>query len=208
MTDYDVIIVGAGPSGTIAGLTLAKQGLKVLIIEKTNFPRRKICGGGLTQRAFAQIPFEVSPVIHSSVNWGYLLSRGHVVTTIHQEQPIAYLIDRPIFDQYLLKEAQETGVECLMGKRITDIDYGHGKIVVSKEQEHFTCDYLVGADGVHSVVAKSAGLIPNRKTSLAIEARLKLPANPKQKWIDGISFDFGTVFGGYGWKLRKVFLRF
>ena len=48
--DADVIIAGAGPAGSIAAYELATQGIKVLILEKSNFPRYKVCGGGLTHK--------------------------------------------------------------------------------------------------------------------------------------------------------------
>ena len=48
---YDVVIVGAGPSGSTTAYYLAKQGYNVLLVDKFNFPRDKTCGDGLTPRA-------------------------------------------------------------------------------------------------------------------------------------------------------------
>jgi flavin-dependent dehydrogenase len=45
---HDVLIVGAGPSGSTLGYLLAEKGLDVLIIDKAFFPRSKLCGGALT----------------------------------------------------------------------------------------------------------------------------------------------------------------
>src|SRR5215510_6553611 len=47
----DVLVVGAGPAGSSAALRLAQAGLDVLLLEKTRFPREKVCGDGLTPRA-------------------------------------------------------------------------------------------------------------------------------------------------------------
>src|ERR1700749_4234898 len=49
--DADVIVVGAGPSGATTAYYLAQAGLNVLVIEKSKFPRDKVCGDGLTPRA-------------------------------------------------------------------------------------------------------------------------------------------------------------
>ena len=49
--DADVIVVGAGPGGSATAYHLAKHGAKVLLLEKTEFPREKVCGDGLTPRA-------------------------------------------------------------------------------------------------------------------------------------------------------------
>src|SRR5947199_7971038 len=52
---YDVLVVGGGPSGAEAAYWLAKQGRRVLVVEKKRFPREKTCGDGLTPRAVRQL---------------------------------------------------------------------------------------------------------------------------------------------------------
>ncbi len=49
--NYDVIIIGAGPGGSTAAYYLAHAGLKVLLLDKADFPRDKTCGDGLTPHA-------------------------------------------------------------------------------------------------------------------------------------------------------------
>lgn len=49
--DYDVIVVGAGPSGSSVAHTLAKNGFRVCLVDKQTFPRHKLCGGLLTLRS-------------------------------------------------------------------------------------------------------------------------------------------------------------
>ncbi len=53
--DADVIVVGAGPAGSTAAHHLARHGVQVLLLEKSDFPREKVCGDGLTPRAVKQL---------------------------------------------------------------------------------------------------------------------------------------------------------
>src|SRR5258708_26451233 len=69
----DVIVVGAGPAGSATAYHLAQAGLDVLLLEKTEFPREKICGDGLTPRAVTQL---VRMGIDTSPNAGWLHNKG------------------------------------------------------------------------------------------------------------------------------------
>jgi len=203
MNIYDVIIVGAGPSGAMAGFHLAQSGMNVLLLDKASFPRRKVCGGGLTHRAIKEIPFDISPVIHHKVNWGYVGFRGSKIGRIQSNSPIAYLIDRATFDAFLLQKALDQGADCLQDQRVTHITETSQNIKVQTRDKAFQCRYLIGADGVNSLTASQLGLMTDRKTSLAYEARLSLPEQSLPPLIQSITFDFGTLLCGYGWIFPK-----
>jgi flavin-dependent dehydrogenase len=55
--DFDVIVVGAGPSGTAGACQLARSGYRVLMLDKASFPRVKPCGGGITIKALDLLPY-------------------------------------------------------------------------------------------------------------------------------------------------------
>lgn len=203
MKEYQVLIIGAGPAGSIAGYHLAKKGMDVCLIDKSRFPRRKVCGGGLTQHALAELPFDVSPVIHQAVDWGQVMFKGRLVKTIHGDQPIAYTIDRSSFDALLLEKAVERGAEFIPGERVISIDQGGKGIIVETNHDQYRCQYLIGADGVHSVVAQQAGLMQKRTTSLAYEALVSFLPNMMGTEVQSVTFDFGTILSGYGWVFPK-----
>ena len=71
--DADVIVVGAGPSGSSAAYWLASAGLDVLMLEKTTFPREKVCGDGLTPRGTRAL---VEMGVDVSEQAGWLHNRG------------------------------------------------------------------------------------------------------------------------------------
>lgn len=175
----------------------------MLLIEKTTFPRRKACGGGLTRRAYAELPFDISPVIHSRVDWGYIGFRGRKVAAIQADGPIAYLIDRPSFDTFLLQKAIIQGVIVVHNQAVSDLQTINGQVQVIADGAKYHSQFVIGADGVYSLVNRKCGLIPKRLTSLSYEAHLSLPVGEYDPLIESVTFDFGTILGGYGWIFPK-----
>ncbi|MCZ6706449.1 MAG: FAD-dependent oxidoreductase, partial [Chloroflexi bacterium] len=62
MSDFDVVVVGAGPAGSTAARELAAQSARVLLIDRAVFPRDKPCGGGVLLSATTDLPFSLAPV--------------------------------------------------------------------------------------------------------------------------------------------------
>jgi len=203
MKEYQVLIIGAGPAGAMAGYHLAKGGVDVCLVDKSHFPRRKVCGGGLTKHALDELPFDASPVIHQAVDWGQVRFRGRLVKTIQGDKPIAYTIDRSSFDALLLEKAVDQGAAFISCERVLLIQQDENEIIVETNQGKYRCQYLVGADGVHSTVAQQVGLMQNRTTSLAYEALISPCSDFSDTEEQSVSFDFGTIHLGYGWVFPK-----
>ncbi len=200
---FDVIVVGAGPAGAIAAYHLAKAGLQVCVLEKAQLPRRKVCGGGLTHRAFKEIPFEISDAIDKHIQWGHLSFHGWQVGDVIAQTPIAYLVSRRDFDAALQKQAQSQGAQIKTQARVLSIEQDTDTVRAFTNDTIYQSQYLIGADGIHSPTAQAARLIPQRTTSLSYEARLTLPDNINNPAVKSITFDFGTILGGYGWIFPK-----
>src|SRR6478672_7084497 len=71
--DADVVVVGAGPAGSATATHLARHGLRVSLLEKTTFPREKVCGDGLTPRGTRQL---IRLGIDTSEEAGWLHNKG------------------------------------------------------------------------------------------------------------------------------------
>jgi len=125
--DADVIVVGAGPSGSTAAYYLAQAGLNVLLIEKSRFPRDKVCGDGLTPRAVKSL---VAMGVDVSEEAGWLRNKGLRVIAggMRLELPWPELSDWPGYglvrtraslDEQLARRAQAAGAKLLEGTTVT-----------------------------------------------------------------------------------------
>ena len=125
--DADVIVVGAGPSGSTAAYYLAQAGLNVLLLEKSRFPRDKVCGDGLTPRAVKSL---VAMGIDVSEEAGWLRNKGLRVIGggLRLELPWPELSSYPGYglvrtraslDEQLARRAQAAGAKLLEGTTVT-----------------------------------------------------------------------------------------
>jgi len=203
MEIFDVSIIGAGPAGAITAYSLAKAGVKVQILEKANFPRQKTCGGGLTHRAFLELPFNIDAVIHQTVTQGVVGLNGRRYRSVHNDQPISHLIDRASFDAFLLQRAIDQGAVCHFGQRFLSFTQDNDLISAQTANRSYQSRYLVGADGVHSSGSRQLGLLQNRETSLAYEANMTTPEDSQDALTDSVTFDFGALDFGYAWIFPK-----
>lgn len=154
--DYvKVMIAGAGPAGATCGLLLRKQGIDCMLIDRAEFPRDKICGGGLTPRSY-QLLSKLMPAFrydYNGVSRLKLQLEGREIFDLHMSKEIR-IVRRRDFDALLLKEYQKSG-GIFVNDALTAIEERDGKIIVTlKSGRQVICDYLVGADGANSRVRK------------------------------------------------------
>ena len=133
--DADVIVVGAGPSGSTVAYYLAQAGLNVLLIEKSRFPRDKVCGDGLTPRAVKSL---VAMGVDVSEEAGWLRNKGLRVIAggmrLELDWPelsswpgYGLVRTRASLDEQLARRAQSAGAKLLEGTTVTGPvldDYG------------------------------------------------------------------------------------
>jgi flavin-dependent dehydrogenase len=160
---FEVIIVGAGPGGSVAAKRCAQYGLKTLLLEKYKVPRHKVCSGmvmsrlaqALVEAEFGQIPKGVlaTPQYLS----GLIL---HVIGVgskkVEHKMPLTWRKD---LDYWMAHKAQEVGVEVWDDARVTGIvEADNGCVVTVRrgETEHeVRAKFIIGADGATSVVRRS-----------------------------------------------------
>jgi geranylgeranyl reductase family protein len=206
--DYDVVVVGAGPGGATAGRICAQAGLKTLLIEKEKMPRYKACGGCLSLKTVRLLDFDVSPVLENTVCEVRFTYRLKDPFSFMSKEPMSFLVMRDRFDQFLVQKALEKGAGISEGVRVVGVEErGHGVEVELSTREKIGCEYLIGADGSESVIAKSLSLLPPKGNGSGIGLESEIPFElagrfPKEE-SQIIRLDFGGVPNGYGWVFPK-----
>ncbi len=210
--DADVIIVGAGPGGSAAAIHLARGGAKVLLLEKSNFPREKVCGDGLTPRA-------VKELIGLGVDFGgWIQNRGlRIIGGGHRlELPWPELSDFPGYglvrtrtnlDDLLAKRAVAAGVELHEATNVQGPIFDRERIVgvsakTAAGEVEFRAPVVLAADGNSSRLSIAMGLEKrdDRPLGVAVRTYFRSPAhedNWLESWLE--LWDRDRLMPGYGW---------
>jgi len=220
--DADVIVVGAGPSGSSAAYWLATAGLDVLLLEKTSFPREKVCGDGLTPRGTRAL---VEMGIDVSENAGWLHNKGLRVIgggqRLHLDWPEltsfpSYGLVRPRadLDALLANQAVKAGARLYENTTITEpivdrtgrVTGVTGKQGSDKKPVEFRAPLVLTCEGVSGKLAQKLGVHRNDKRPLGVAVR-RYYTSPKthddylESWLelwDGVPNE-SNLLPGYGW---------
>ena len=209
-THFDIIIAGGGPAGSTAAYLLSKAGLNVLIIDKSKFPRKKLCGGLITYSTVKLLErvFDVTvdtlnqhDIIEYESDHYELYGKKRLITERSFEIPFRF-IDREMYDNYLLQKAQQTGASLVEGDGVTSIDISKSSIKTRGGWD-FTADVIIGADGINSRVRRSFPVdLFGREDwteNVASAHEVIISRDSVKKQIDHPVLYFGHVHHGYAW---------
>lgn len=211
-----VAIIGGGPAGATAAMTLAKAGVETYLIEK-NLDGDKPCGGGIpcgALRAF-DIPDYLFERKVSKV--GIIAPSGDEVVADLGDGYVG-MVDRARFDPYLRERAVQAGARlieggftCFSKKKSTppsSLFSKEGEIEVifkqGEKEESIVVDAVIAADGVNSTVAKQVGA-ERPQVYLTVQEKVQLTGEAKKIYEDRCEFWYGADISPnfYGWVFPK-----
>jgi geranylgeranyl reductase family protein len=202
---YDVLIVGGGPSGAVAAANLMGAGLRVCILDRARFPRLKPCGGGISCRAYTRLPYLAE--VMRSVPTNYFEAPSGQSVEFAAREPLYAMIRRIEFDHALIRHVVAGGVELREAVTVSKLEVlTDGVRITSTAGEVFTARMAIGADGVNSVIAVQSGLRgPWPPDKLAMDGTEESPQSALQLEQDTMYVYYGRGGAyGYGYLFPKA----
>jgi menaquinone-9 beta-reductase len=211
----DVIVVGGGPAGSVVAWDLARRGVDVLVLERTQFPRDKVCGDYVEPRGLRIL--ELMGCLERLAQ-GRLLAitdsatfvdgqcryRGPIPFYGHSAELAAhgYIIPRVELDDALLGAAAQAGARVHQKASVIGVNAGPDGVVVTARcagsEVRYQAPLVVGADGANSVVGSSVGLLADDERHTAVAQRAYMSGADGTIGEAGFWFD-EQLFPGYGW---------
>jgi flavin-dependent dehydrogenase len=201
MTQFDVLIVGAGPAGSFAAERLARSGVRVALFDGRPAGDPKACGGGVTSKALKAWP-HLLDAVGRTIDELDMYSPSGKHLHLKLEEPFA-VYSRIAFDTFLRERARDAGAE-VFAEKISARGFkrvNEGWLVSTQSGAEFSCKYLVGADGANSAIAKKlAGPLPPAEMEVAFGYRAPLPAEGEAATVVA----FLPKWVGYAWAFPRV----
>ena len=201
---FDVAIIGAGPTGSSAAISLAENNYRVIVIEKKQFPRDKVCGGGLLARAKALLPEELNFPDEKDI-YQVELTLPHINKnfSVIRPTPIIHMTMRSQLDHAMLDLAQQKGVEVIFSSQVKNISYNKSQVRILTDTDTFKAKFIIAADGINSIVCKSLGLGNNIQLTPAVECEIEVNEKTFDRLSHSARFDYAAAPAGYGWIFPK-----
>ncbi len=169
----DVLVVGAGPAGSSAAATCAKNGLKTILVEKNHSPGENIqCAETISQYLLDQLHFKIPTKL---LNWkldGMKFWTRNLELFNYTSEWQGYNISRSIFDKWVADRAVKNGAKVFCSSKVVGLEHDSNNFIneVHIRQNDsvsiISPKYVIAADGVHSTIARRMGTFKKKKNSI------------------------------------------
>ncbi|MEM8728434.1 MAG: geranylgeranyl reductase family protein [Pseudomonadota bacterium] len=196
----DLIVVGGGPAGAMAGFHAARRGLSVIILDKAAFPRRKPCAGGLTMKALLRLPFSIADVVEETTCSLDLGLNCAPLETVTAKGPVCAFVQRDRLDPLLLSAALDAGCRFHQIGKIDAVRDGSQTVDLMCGEQQFAAPHVIAADGANSAMRRLVQPRLKFRRGFAVEGLVTRSADHP---APPTTFEFGAAGQGYGWLFPK-----
>ena len=198
---YDLAVAGAGVAGSCAAFAAAKRGLSVVLLEKKKLPRYKLGGGAVTRKTMEllagegiKLPLKLFHEVRRvrvkipNAEREIEIPRGEILTTY-----------RDVFDFALAKEAERAGAELRDATTVKGVRREGKGLVIKTERGEVRARFVIGCDGVSSVVRRHLFGWRFPPSELGVAAEYEVPALS----LNTMEIHFGHASFSYAWAFPK-----
>lgn len=192
---FDVIVVGAGPSGCRTAELIAKKGFKVLVLEEDERIGRPVrCAGLVSWRIKEILPDLPESLIVNRVRKAKFYSSEKNFLELKSKK-FVYVLNREKFDKFLAQKARKAGAKIKTSVKFEKIKREKNWIEIITSKGKFTSKLLIGADGVNSRVAREARIerVKNYLPALQASVRGKFDPDSVEIWFNESPDFFGWL---------------
>jgi flavin-dependent dehydrogenase len=180
MSDFDVIVVGGGPAGATAATLCTQRGFRVALFEHARFPRHKVCGDVINPNCWSVlkklgVAEKIRALPHHDIEAALFTAPAGGVVNVPMPRG-AVAIRRSLFDQVLLEHARACGVQVFEDETVHEI--ASERRVSTGTECYRARKAIIGAEGRHSMTARSSGLVrksPKGNGHVAFQAHFRAP---------------------------------
>ena len=197
---FNVVIIGGGPAGLSAAIALANTGVAVTLIEKNSYPREKTCAGILTHKTVSLLKVKIP-----QLNIDDFFATNHLSLFYKDRQNIQVsvnypfvLVDRKQFDYNLLDICKTSNVHVMEKRKVVAVKPDKN-ILYLNDGQAIAYDFLIAADGAHSIIRKSLGIQP-MPLAFCIQDYIERCHCPDSlAHLQELQLHFGNISLGYSW---------
>jgi len=201
--EWDVAVIGAGPAGLAAASAAAAAGARTIVLERSEHPRYKTCGGGLIGASRVAAGGLIDVPARDEIRSATITLRGGQEFTRSHGEPLLAMVVRDEFDAALVKRAEENGAQIRQRAQVRAIDQGDGHATVRlADGSEVTAAAVIGADGSSGVTARHVGAQFDQ-VDLGLELEIAVPDAVARQWTGRVLLDWGKIPASYGWVFPK-----
>lgn len=209
---FDLLIIGAGPAGSAAAIEIANTNpslaSRILVLDKANFPRHKLCGGGVTGNAEKQLKALGVRIDVPSIPIHAMQMRLGDRTWTWRWQNLFRVVRREEFDYALMNEARKRGITIRECEALVDLVRVDDAMIVRTNADEYRARVVIGADGANSVVRQKLGLTRSDRISRLMEILTPIdPTRAPEFQNNTAVFDFTPLLRGvqgYYWDFPSL----